>query len=669
MSEARAMMPPSPANDPLIGRTIAGRFRIISKLGEGGMGAVYKAEQLRIARLCAIKILSASFASNPDALARFNREAQLSSSFNHPHAVTIYDFGDDQGLHYLAMEFVEGETLSSVLRWEGVVPLERTLTIARQACDALDAAHRMNIVHRDLKPDNIMLSRRNHGDWVKILDFGIAKRVGESLQHGQDLTQAGFVVGTPLYMSPEQLAGEQLDPRSDIYSLAIIVYQMLTGKLPFAGDNMQSVMVKRLTEDPLPMWKVNPHVAVPPAVEAALMRALQRKREHRTPTVRDFIGELEAGCAAGTVFLGATQLQLAAGNTSPFVSGTSSFPTEESHRTTPDTASEDATVPLGTVATESAGQLSTAAASPPPLVGETAQLPGAASGSLPESVPGQAATLLPPAFPQAPTTPGYPSAQQGPPQVMPADTKSSRKVGMVLAIAALAGVLIVGGGMLGAYFFLRGQDNGRHVQEGTPSRQGEASWQGEEGMPTLSSGDLGKNAPADAAQAAAREAFARGIQALAQKSYATAERHFRDVLDVAPGFGKAHLNLGIALYHQRKLTEALDRFAQAAYLCDDEACKNFAWNYRGRAHWEQREYALAEEDFRQAVAYDANDMSSLAFRGFMLRLNGQTTTANEVFDQVLARSQDENLKSVVRQCMGTALPPATASDAGVGPGQ
>jgi serine/threonine-protein kinase len=123
------------------------------------------------------------------------------------------------------------------------------------------------------------------------------------------------------------------------------------------------------------------------------------------------------------------------------------------------------------------------------------------------------------------------------------------------------------------------------------------------------------------------------------------------------------------LYHQRKLTEALDRFAQAAYLCDDEACKNFAWNYRGRAHWEQREYALAEEDFRQAVAYDANDMSSLAFRGFMLRLNGQTTTANEVFDQVLARSQDENLKSVVRQCMGTALPPATASDAGVGPGQ
>ncbi|QUV97310.1 serine/threonine-protein kinase [Chloracidobacterium aggregatum] len=222
------------------------------------MGAVYKAEQLKVNRLCAIKILSASFASDPDALARFNREAQMSSAFSHPHAVTIYDFGDDNGLHYLAMEFVEGETLSSVLRREGPLPLARTLAIARQACAALDAAHRMNIVHRDLKPDNIMLSRRDDGDWVKILDFGIAKMAGDAPQRGQDLTQAGFVVGTPLYMSPEQLAGERLDPRSDIYSLAIIIYQMLTGQLPFAGDNMQSVMVKRLTEDPLPVWKVNP---------------------------------------------------------------------------------------------------------------------------------------------------------------------------------------------------------------------------------------------------------------------------------------------------------------------------------------------------------------------------------------------------------------------------
>lgn len=440
MSETIAMIPPSPpAGDPLIGRTIAGRFRVISKLGEG-MGAVYKAEQLKVNRLCAIKILSASFASDPDALARFNREAQMSSAFSHPHAVTIYDFGDDNGLHYLAMEFVEGETLSSVLRREGPLPLARTLAIARQACAALDAAHRMNIVHRDLKPDNIMLSRRDDGDWVKILDFGIAKMAGDAPQRGQDLTQAGFVVGTPLYMSPEQLAGERLDPRSDIYSLAIIIYQMLTGQLPFAGDNMQSVMVKRLTEDPLPVWKVNPRVAIPPGVEAALMRALQRHRDRRTPTVRDFIGELEAGCAApGVAAPGATQAQPAAGSTSPFAPGTSPFPGEEAYQTTPGATPMASTPPPSPVATGGASPLPTVAASPPP-VGGTVMQPGAA--------PGQALPPPYPAAPYAPPPPGYPPAQTGfppAPSVAPA-ARSGGGVGMILAVVAFVGVLVLGRG-------------------------------------------------------------------------------------------------------------------------------------------------------------------------------------------------------------------------------
>ncbi len=660
MSETIAMMPPSPpAGDPLIGRTIAGRFRVISKLGEGGMGAVYKAEQLKVNRLCAIKILSASFASDPDALARFNREAQMSSAFSHPHAVTIYDFGDDNGLHYLAMEFVEGETLSSVLRREGALPLARTLAIARQACAALDAAHRMNIVHRDLKPDNIMLARRDEGDWVKILDFGIAKMAGDAPQRGQDLTQAGFVVGTPLYMSPEQLAGERLDPRSDIYSLAIIIYQMLTGQLPFAGDNMQSVMVKRLTEDPLPVWKVNPQVAIPPGVEAALMRALQRHRDRRTPTVRDFIGELEAGCAApGVAAPGATQAQPAAGSTSPFAPGTSPFPGEEAYQTTPGAAPVASTPPPRPMATAGgASPLPTVAASPPPAVGGTAMQPGAAVG--------QASSPSYPASPHTPPPPGYPPAQTGfppAPSVAPA-ARSGGGVGLILAVVAFVGVLILGGGGLGAYFFLWPRDRGQQTQDDTPPRRNGAA----QDPPKSPSGDPSGegNAPSNAA----KEAFASGVQALAQKNYATAERHFRAALDASPGFGKAHLNLGIALYHQRKFGAALDHLAQAARLCDDEACKNFAWNYRGRSHWEQREYALAEDDFRQAIAHDANDLSSLAFRGFMLRLDGRTAAANELFDQVLARSQDENLKSVVRQCKGAALPPATASDAGIGPGQ
>ncbi len=641
MSETITMLPPAPAGDPLIGRTIAGRFRILSKLGEGGMGAVYKAEQLKVKRLCAIKILSASFASDPDALARFNREAQMSSAFSHPHAVTIYDFGDDDGLHYLAMEFVEGETLSSALRREGPLPLARTLAIARQACAALDAAHRMNIVHRDLKPDNIMLARRDDGDWVKILDFGIAKIAGDAPQRGQDLTQAGLVVGTPIYMSPEQLAGERLDARSDVYSLAIIIYQMLTGRLPFAGDNMQAVMVKRLTEDPLPIWKANPKAAVPPGVEAALMRALNRHRDQRTPTVRDFIGELEAGQASTQgIAADAAPTQAVAARTSPITPGTSSFPGEEVYRTAP----------------SGAPPLLPMAASAPPVAAGAPPAPSMPSG---ESVaPGYAP---PPAdgsspFVQSPALANLPPA----PPLAAAPARSGGRLGVILAIVAFAVVFLIGAAALGAYF-LWPRDGGPPARYDDPPPLSDS-------LPS----DRPKPPAADpppASSNVAKEAFDAGVKALAQKNYAAAELRFQEALEASPKFGKACLNLGIALYHQRKLGKALDRFAEAARICDDDACKNFAYNYRGRVHWEQREYGLAEEDFRQALIHDANDLSSLAFRGFMLRLGGQAAAANQVFDQVLARSRDENLKSVIRQCKGVALPPATASDAGVGPGQ
>ncbi|MFQ3591404.1 MAG: protein kinase [Chloracidobacterium sp.] len=663
MTETIAMIPqPASGGDPLIGRTIAGRFRVVSKLGEGGMGAVYKAEQLKVNRLCAVKILSASFAADPDALARFNREAQMSSAFSHPHAVTIYDFGDDDGLHYLAMEFVEGETLSSVLRREVTLSLPRTLGIARQACAALDAAHRLNIVHRDLKPDNIMICQRDGGDWVKILDFGIAKLAGDAPQRGQDLTQAGLVVGTPIYMSPEQLAGERLDARSDIYSLAIIIYQMLTGQLPFAGDNMQAIMVKRLTEDPLPIRAANPAVTVPPGVEAALMRALTRHRDQRTPTVRDFIGELEVGHGATQevkLTPGRTQAQPAASSTSPLMPATSSFPGEEVYRTAPGLSPAMSTPPPLSPST-GAPALAPTVASPPPFATGGAPVPP--SSSMPANQAFVAGSVAAGANPDMHSPPpmGQPPPIGFPPSPLPATApaKSGSGTGIILAILAFVVVFVVGAGALGLYFFWP-RDGEQPVSRDKPPPDKPKNT--DNGSPTAPSNTSPSNAP--------KEAFDRGIRALAQKDYVTAERHFRDALDTAPGFGKAQLNLGIALYHQRKLSDALDRFAEAARICEDEACKNFAYNYRGRVHWEQREYALAEEDFRQAVAHDANDLSSLAFRGFMLRLGGQAAAANQLFDQVLARSRDETLKSVVRQCKGEALPPATASDAGIGPGQ
>lgn len=275
--------------DKLIGQLIADRFRILSELGHGGMGAVYKAEHVRMNRPCAIKMISPEI-TNEDTIRRFEREAKISALISDPHAVTVYDFGEtEDGRYFLVMEYVEGETLSNLMRREGVLPLTRVLPIVRQIGEALTAAHKQNIVHRDLKPDNIMITKKNGQDWVKVLDFGIAKLSTEDW----NLTQTGKAIGTPLYMSPEQLAGEKLDARSDIYSLALIIYQMLTGGLPFQGENTQELIIKRLIKNPLPIRTVNPYVSIPEGVEAALMAALARDRQIRTPTIQQFVDQME----------------------------------------------------------------------------------------------------------------------------------------------------------------------------------------------------------------------------------------------------------------------------------------------------------------------------------------------------------------------------------------
>lgn len=280
--------------DPMIGKVIAGRFRLLSKVGQGGMGAVYKAQHTRMNRVTAIKILTSELASNHEFIARFQREAEMASQIDHPNAVAIYDFGEaEDGIIYLAMEFENGRSLSSVLEQEGPLALDRVVSITRQAADALGAAHQLGILHRDFKPDNVMLcDKPNQRDWVKVVDFGIAKRaVGDPSEQG--LTQIGTVLGTPLYMSPEQVAGEPLDPRSDLYSLALVTYQMLTAALPFDGSSVQSQMVKRLLEPPKPLRLARPQLELPPMVEGVVMRALARYPRDRFSSTREFADVLE----------------------------------------------------------------------------------------------------------------------------------------------------------------------------------------------------------------------------------------------------------------------------------------------------------------------------------------------------------------------------------------
>ncbi|HET7040152.1 MAG TPA: serine/threonine-protein kinase, partial [Gemmatimonadales bacterium] len=203
----------STAHGSLIDSVIADRYHIVKKLGEGGMGAVYLGEHVKMGRKSAIKVMSSSMAGDPEAIARFNREAANAARINHPNVCAIYDFGDTpDGLIYLAMEFIEGESLGDVLDREGTLPPARAVSVLRQTADALQAAHDLGIVHRDLKPDNIMLSRgRGGADVVKVVDFGIAKAM--SGEQGQQVTRTGLVVGTPEYMSPEQLSGDVLDGR------------------------------------------------------------------------------------------------------------------------------------------------------------------------------------------------------------------------------------------------------------------------------------------------------------------------------------------------------------------------------------------------------------------------------------------------------------------------
>ena len=284
----------SKPKDSMIGRVLAGRYQLIEKLGQGGMGAVYKGQHVKMNRLTAIKILTADLADNPEFVTRFEREAEMASHIDNPHAVSIYDFGEaDDGLVYLAMEFLDGEPLSSVIAREGALPIDRVVSITRQAAEALEAAHQIGIVHRDFKPDNVMIcQKKGRGDWVEVVDFGIAKRSEVDPKH-QALTQTGFVLGTPQYMSPEQVAGETLDLRSDLYSLALVTYEMLTGSLPFEGGSPQSQMVKRLLEPPLPLQKVRPQLAVPQAVEEVIMKALARYPKNRHASTVEFAREFE----------------------------------------------------------------------------------------------------------------------------------------------------------------------------------------------------------------------------------------------------------------------------------------------------------------------------------------------------------------------------------------
>src|SRR3989440_2418836 len=266
--------------------TKAGRYEIVGELGRGAMGVVYKAVDPVIGRTVAVKTIRLSEEgtglSRPELLTRFQTEARAAGLLTHPNIVVVFDAGEEDGLYYITMELVEGKSLQALLDDGHAFPLPRTLRIMEQTCSALQFAHERNVIHRDIKPANLMLTA---DDTVKVTDFGTAK----ILQFGT-VQQTAHVMGTPSYMSPEQVKGRAVDGRSDIFSLGVMLYEMVTGEKPFPGQNITTVIYKIVNEEPVPPRQIDP--SIHPGISAVVMRALAKDPDRRYQSCREMLEDL-----------------------------------------------------------------------------------------------------------------------------------------------------------------------------------------------------------------------------------------------------------------------------------------------------------------------------------------------------------------------------------------
>lgn len=261
----------------MIGEILGSRYEILEEIGEGGMALVYKAKCLKLNRIVAVKILRPQFASDEEFVSRFQREAEAAASLAHPNVVSIYDVGQDANLYYMVMEYMNGQNLKDLIRQKGIFSSQEAIDIARQICDALDGAHRHGIIHRDIKPHNILISQDGR---VKVTDFGIARAMTAS-----NATQTGVIMGSVHYFSPEQAKGGVVSTKSDLYSLGIVLYELLTNQVPFDGESPIAIALKHLQEEPIPPSQLNKEI--PACLEKVVLKLLAKDPSQRFSTAEE----------------------------------------------------------------------------------------------------------------------------------------------------------------------------------------------------------------------------------------------------------------------------------------------------------------------------------------------------------------------------------------------
>ncbi len=283
----------SDSNQAWLGKIVDGRYKVLEVIGRGGMGVVYRVEHLRMGKIAAMKVLHRDLASDPDVVTRFEREAAAVSRLHHPHTVQVFDFGSASGALYLIMEYVRGQDLGHIVGRDGPMPWSRAAPLLAQICGALQEAHELGIVHRDLKPENVLITRTTGGrDFAKVLDFGLAK-LADAPKAASNETDRHAIVGTPYFMAPEQIRGDDVDARTDLYSLGALMFELLTGQHLYLGQTAVGVLTKHLTNEPDAPSMRNPKMGIPPQVDYLCKKALAREPAERWQTAAAFAEAIE----------------------------------------------------------------------------------------------------------------------------------------------------------------------------------------------------------------------------------------------------------------------------------------------------------------------------------------------------------------------------------------